>query len=520
MDESRRLHAALKRLVAAALLAAAPGWAPGSAPSEAVPLLFGPAQARAAIALLADAPSHGLDTADYGVPALKQALAPAAVSSDAAARLDRDLTAAMTRYLDELHRGRVRPAEVGARFGADVDRSFDAAAALRSALARQDLPLAVRQAVPALAQYERLRQALLRYRALEPHAAWQSALPKLPPSGKVDPGATWLGTPLLALRLAALGDLAAADVGSDLRYDGAPVDAVRGFQQRHGLADDGVIGRRTWAALEVSPRQRVRQLELALERLRWTPLLQGPRMVVVNVPEFMLRAYEVQGDRVALRLESPVIVGRALDTRTPLINEPMSRIEFNPYWNVPASIARNELVPRLKREPALWAREGFEFVGAGVADPVLSPARLDAVLAGRLRVRQRPGPRNALGNIKFVFPNRESIYLHHTPSPQLFGQARRDFSHGCIRVEQPLALALFALEQQPGWDEARVRRALAGGQPSAVALAQPLPVLIAYGTALVKRSRVYFFEDLYGHDRRLAAALRARPLAARAPDRP
>jgi murein L,D-transpeptidase YcbB/YkuD len=203
-------------------------------------------------------------------------------------------------------------------------------------------------------------------------------------------------------------------------------------------------------------------------------------------------------------------VGKALDTRTPLIQEDLRFIEFQPYWNVPRSIARNELVPRLRRDPGYWSREGFEFVpaGGGAADAVLSPAKLDAVLAGTLRIRQRPGPRNALGDIKFVFPNHESIYLHHTPSVGLFTRARRDFSHGCIRVEQPVALAAFALHGLAGWDEARIRRAMSEDAPATVRLPQPIPVLIAYGTALVKQGRVYFFEDLYGHDRALDAALR------------
>jgi len=168
-------------------------------------------------------------------------------------------------------------------------------------------------------------------------------------------------------------------------------------------------------------------------------------------------------------------------------------------------------VPRLRRDPAYWEREGFEFVGAqGAADAVLDAGKLDAVVDGRLRIRQRPGPRNALGDIKFVFPNRASIYLHHTPSVQLFERTRRDFSHGCIRVEQPVALAQFVLDGQPGWDGRRIRDAMARNEPSTVALDQPLPVLIAYGTALVKQSQVYFFDDIYGHDRALDAALRRR----------
>jgi L,D-transpeptidase YcbB len=319
----------------------------------------------------------------------------------------------------------------------------------------------------------------------------------------------WAGVPLLQARLAALGDGGDALV-TPARYDGALVEAVRAFQQRHGLQADGVIGRATWVALQVGLAQRVRQLELALERLRWTPLLAAPRMVVINIPEFVLRAYDVRGERIAVALESRVIVGKAMDTRTPLIGELLRQIEFHPYWNVPDSIARQELIPRLRRDPAHAQREGFEFVGAaGVVGSTPDAATLQAVLDGRLRIRQRPGPRNALGNIKFVFPNSESIYLHHTPSVQLFERARRDFSHGCIRVEQTRALARFALNGQAGWDDVRLDAAFADGQSTSVALAQPIPVLIAYGTALVKQGRVHFFDDLYGHDRTLDAALRA-----------
>jgi L,D-transpeptidase YcbB len=470
----------------ALLLAAAPvsaetalSWLDGERPN---------AQAEHALALLADAASHGLDPQDYRVPAF-----------DGAAHWPQALTDAMLRYLQDLHSGRVVPAQLHHQYRAPRRDGFDAAATLRAALAMQDLSLAVRQAAPALPQYERLREALARYRALVGHEAWQQRLPPLPrPARKVEPGQAWAGWPMLQARLAALGD------GADT------TTALQAFQQRHGLEPDGVIGRASWAALQVTPAERVRQLELALERTRWTPLTQAPRMIVVNIPEFVLRAYEVQGERIAVEAQMKVIVGQALDTRTPMINETLRFIEFQPYWNVPASIARKELVPRLRRDPSYWQREGFEFVGAGGADAQLSEAKLQAVLAGALRIRQRPGPRNALGDIKFVFPNRESIYLHHTPSVGLFARARRDFSHGCIRVEQPVALAAFALHGQAGWDEARIGDAMTRGQPSTVALAQPVPVLIAYGTALVKEGRVHFFADLYGHDRALDAALKQR----------
>jgi murein L,D-transpeptidase YcbB/YkuD len=210
-----------------------------------------------------------------------------------------------------------------------------------------------------------------------------------------------------------------------------------------------------------------------------------------------------------------VIVGRAYDTRTPLFEEPMRFIEFSPFWNVPPSIARGELLPKLRRDPAHWEREGFEFVaGDGQVVTTLSAQGLQAVQAGQWRIRQRPGPRNALGDIKFVFPNRDHIYLHHTPSTQLFERTRRDFSHGCIRVEQPVELATFVLQGMPGWDEARIREAMEAGRSSTLRLQQPVPVLIAYGTALFKGGRMHFFDDLYGHDRVLDATLRQRPALA------
>ena len=307
----------------------------------------------------------------------------------------------------------------------------------------------------------------------------------------------------------ALGDLpATARLAS--RYEGEVVVAVRAFQARHGLAADGVIGRETLARLEVSPARRVRQIVLGLERLRWTPRLRAPRSIVVNVPEFMLRAYAVDGYTATLALQMRVIVGKALDTRTPLFAEDMRFIEFSPYWNVPPSIAQAELVPRLQRSPGYLARQGFEFVdGGGHVYTTLAPDRLDAVLRGQLRIRQRPGPKNALGDIKFVFPNDDNIYLHHTPSPGLFARQRRDFSHGCIRVEAPVALAGFVLAGMPEWDEIRIREAMARGSSNTLRLREPLRVVLAYSTVgVAPDGRVMFYPDIYGHDAALDEALR------------
>jgi L,D-transpeptidase YcbB len=289
------------------------------------------------------------------------------------------------------------------------------------------------------------------------------------------------------------------------------VDGVKSFQRRHGLSPSGVIDLTTLARLQVSPAARVRQIEVTLERLRWTPLVEQPRMIVINVPEFVLRAYEVRDERISVREQMKVIVGKSPDNRTPLFDEDMRFIEFSPYWNVPLSIARAEVIPRLRRDPAYFEQEGFEFVGAdGDVDTVLSAARLDAVLKDQLRIRQRPGPRNPLGDIKFVFPNREHIYLHDTPAGELFERDRRDFSHGCIRVESPVALARFVLQGMPQWTEQRVREAMSKRESATLRLRDPVHVLITYATALVKDGRINFLDDIYGYDRLLDAALRQR----------
>ena len=470
-------------------------------------------QAQQAVDLLADAASHGLDPRDYDASALQQALARVqpGLPPEAAVRLGQALTQAMERYLGDLHDGRIDPRLIHHDFNLSRRAPFDAVQLLRS------LPpdAAARAAVPQLPLYEQLREQLARYRTLAGDAAWRQPLPPLPAVGrgapKLEAGQAWAGVPLLAERLAALGDLPHAATPPP-HYTGELVDAVKRFQQRHALEADGVIGAATLAQLQVAPAARARQIELMLERLRWTPLLQGPRMVVINIPEFMLRAYEVRDGRIRVQREMRVIVGKAYDTRTPLFDEDMRFIEFSPYWNVPPSIARQETVPRLRRDPGYFEQQGFEFVARdGRVQTALTPQALDAVLAGQLRIRQRPGERNALGDIKFVFPNRDHIYLHHTPATQLFERARRDLRHGCIRVEQPVELATFVLQDMPQWTEARIREAMSAGRSSTLRLDQPVPVLIAYGTALVKGGRAYFFDDIYGLDRVLDGALRQRP---------
>ena len=491
-------------------------WAGGGLALAGEPLLWmaegrPKAEAMVALDILAEAETHGLAPADYGFLPLREAFglaSRAAFDAPQAAQLDAQLTTAMTRYLNDLHFGRVSPRQVGARFDAPSVDSFDALTHLQVALAAGRLPAAVDQAAPANPQYQQLRQALAEYRTLVGHPAWDRDLPTWP-GRKLEPGMAYRGLAQLRERLVALGDLPAAQPAPAV-YQGPIVEGVRAFQARHGLEADGVIGKETLANLNVTPAQRVRQIVVNLERLRWTPALGAPRMIAINVPEFMLRAYEVAAERPQVKASMKVIIGKAMKTETSIFTEDMRFIEFSPYWNVPPSIARAETLPKLQRDAGYWHQEGFEFVaGDGRVVTELTPEHLQAVRRGELRIRQRPGARNALGDIKFVFPNADHIYLHHTPAVSLFKRARRDFSHGCIRVEDPVALALFVLQNDPEWNETRIRESMSRGVSSTLRLRQPVRVLIAYNTVVVQDDgRVHFYADLYGHDARLEAALR------------
>ncbi len=465
--------------------------------------------AMAAVQVLAAAADDGLDPNDYAAEPLARAVNQASrepLSPAGQDALALALTRALERFVSDLHYGRVDPREVRASFAAPP-RLLDPQAYVRQAVASHTIAAAARAAPPRLPFYSSARQALAQYRLLENEPALQRRLPPLP-ANKIAPGQAYLGVPELARKLIALGDLP-PEAEIPERYEGALVEGVKALQRRHGLAADGVIGKETLEQLDTPVAARVRQIELALERLRWTPLLLGKRMIVVNIPEFVLRAYEVDDDRISIKVTMNVIVGKALDTRTPLFYEAMRFIEFSPYWNIPSSIAKAETIPRLRRDPAYFNRQGLEFVGAGgQVIPTLSAANLEAAARGQLRIRQRPGPQNALGDIKFIFPNNANIYLHHTPVPQLFKRDRRDFSHGCIRVEEPVALAKFVLQDQPEWNAERIREAMEGGKSKTISLQQPLPVVIAYSTVIVKGDgKVYFFRDIYGHDQALAAAL-------------
>ena len=480
------------------------------------------ASARDALRLLADAGADGLAPRDYRAADLaQQAVALDAAPGTAAssrALFERDLDAAMRRYLHDVHFGRVDPREMGFRVARPGAAAPDFAALLQTAAAAGRLPQMAAELRPQLGQYAKLREALARYRVL----AADGSLGQVPVVAPVKRGEAYAGAAALHRLLVALGDLP-ADTPPPTVHEPEPegstlAKGLRRFQARHGLTADGVIGRVTLAALNVPLAHRVRQLELALERLRWLPDLGARPFIGINIPMFRLWAWDPAAPNSA-PISMKVVVGRALNTQTPVLLEEMRYVVFRPYWNLPRSIVRNEVLPAVARDPSYLQRNEMEIVRGGGDDAqsvAASSENLAALREGRLRLRQRPGPENSLGLVKFIFPNDANVYLHDTPATQLFGRARRDLSHGCVRVEDPVALAQWVLKDQPGWALERIQAAMAGTSPLRVDLTRPLPVILFYMTAMVMPADqgLYFADDIYGHDTQLARALARRRVVA------
>jgi murein L,D-transpeptidase YcbB/YkuD len=501
-------HASLRTLYAAS--GQRPVWIANGRPT---------AQAVAAVALLADADARGLRPADYDAAALGSelaALVATAAPLDAArlARFDLSLSREMLRLVAHLHAGRVDPQAL--RFELpETHRRSDLDALVLAASRSSDPAAAIAVAEPRYAGYVALRATLARYRLL----AGDSTL-RLPPFPRtsIRPGETSGIVPALARFLAAVGDFRPlSDSGvaaADARYGPELVAAVEAFQRRHSLEADGVIGPATARELRIPLAQRVRQIELTLERWRWLPDTPPERYAVVNIPGFRLVVFEHDSTASHPALAMSVIVGQAAGKRgTPVFTGTMDEVVIRPFWDVPLSIARKELVPQIRRDPASFASEGFEIV-RGTADDAGSyaptPANLDRVVAGTLRLRQRPGPINALGFLKFVFPNSHNVYLHDTPARDLFARTRRDFSHGCIRIADPLALAELVLRDQDGWNRETISTAMYGDSTIHVHVANPVAVYIVYATAVAAADgAASFYPDLYGHDRALERALSA-----------
>ncbi len=491
----------------------APAWTDRGVPT---------APAQAIIAALASADIKGLDPEDYDGSRWAgrlQQLKEARASEADLARFDLALTVSLMRYISDLHSGRANPGIFHRGFDLP-DGETDLARFIRQRLvSATDVNRVLQSVEPPYPGYWRTERALQQYMAL---AREDSGEPLPRPQKTIDPGAPYAGISRLASLLRELGDLPPdAALADPAIYGGPLVAAVKHFQGRHGLDPDGRLGKATIAELNTPLSKRVRQLALTLERWRWMPHHYSQPPVVVNIPEFRLcalnRGYESE-------LSMKVVVGRAWRHQTPIFAAEMTHVIFRPYWDVPPSILRAELLPKLAQEPSYFIKHGYEVVDSrarAISRGEVNEEILGGLRSGKFRVRQVPGGENALGLVKFVFPNRYDVYLHGTPATSLFARTRRDFSHGCIRVEKPAELAAWVLRSLPEWTPERILQVMNGGRTLQVNLPAPIPVLIVYGTAVVpENGEVDFFADIYGQDAALERSLASRSSDAAAASAP
>jgi len=466
-------------------------------------------EAEVMISAFSEARSKGLTPADYDSlrwPSRIEKLR--STSPGDLARFDLALTVSVMRYISDLHLGKVNPRYF--HFGFDVEHNkYDLSRFVRERLVNSpDVESALATVEPPFDGYRRTEKALRQYLEL----AQQDDGSRLPsPKQRIAVGGRYSGIQRLQRLLCLVGDLKPASCvaeESDV-YTVAISNGVKHFQNRHGLEANGTLDQATLRELNVPLSERVAQLRLTLERWRWLPHEFSQPPTVVNIPEFRLRVFD-QNDNVVLAMN--VVVGRAYRRQTPVFAKNMTHVIFRPYWNVPRSIQRTEIVPSIERDRSYLSKKNYEVVTHGgevVTDGPINDDILQRLRTGNLEVRQRPGITNALGLVKLMFPNEYNVYLHSTPSPELFARPRRDFSHGCIRVEKPIELVTWVLRNNPGWDSARVEGAMQSGKDNyQVNLSKPIPVLILYGTAVVDdNDEVHFFDDIYGHDATLRRTL-------------
>jgi murein L,D-transpeptidase YcbB/YkuD len=403
------------------------------------------------------------------------------------------LTAVYAGIAEQLLVGHVNPRSVSQSWYIDPqEERVDSTMARMLRTRRLDQTLAEMR--PRNDSYEALRLELQRYRRLVASGGW----PRIEDGPALTRGDSAPASRLTALRerlraeglLEDRGSGAAQDTGRAMVYDSALAGAVARFQARHGIVVDSSVGSETISSLNVPAEYRLAQIAANMERFRWLPRSLGSRYILVNVPAFQLQAFDGGAEVLTMK----VIVGAEYDGRsTPVFSDSMQTVVFRPYWNVPETIAENEIWPKADADPSYLARNNYEVV-RGEEGP---------------RVRQRPGEGNALGLVKFMFPNSFAIYLHDTPQGELFKEDVRAFSHGCIRVEKPEALAQYVL----GWPADSVRRMMEEGRNDRhVEVSPKIPVYIVYLTSYVRDGELYFGNDLYSRDQALVNEVRTAAL--------
>jgi murein L,D-transpeptidase YcbB/YkuD len=418
------------------------------------------------------------------------------------------LSKALVQYVSDLRTGRLsartsypalfaRPGEI------------DQLAILRAAREAAKIKQAIDAYTPANPMYRRLRRILREYRVIAMKGGW----PLVPDGPSLKPEMRDSRVTVLRRRLMATKDLLDGGGETDL-YDEALLQAVERFQKRHGLVVDGIVGRRTMAELNIPVQRRIEQIVVNMERWRWMPDDLGDRYILINLAGYELEVVDYGAVVMAMR----IVTGKPY-RRTPVFSGSMTYMEFNPTWTVPPTISKHDILPRVRKDPDYLASQNIRvFAGWRDDSPELASSAIDwnAVDAKRnpFRFRQDPGPANALGRVKFMFPNRFNVYLHDTPSRELFNKTVRTFSSGCVRAENPLGLAEYLTADLPGWDRTRIENVIASRKTTVVKLARPLPVHLTYSTVWFgEGGTIHFRDDIYARDDLMYQALFGYPPA-------
>lgn len=460
----------------------------------------GERQAEQLVEVLRQAGREGLEPTDYAPGSIASRIG--RDSSTEMAELDLLLTHEILRYVEDLRNGRTAPRAADPELFVNP-RKLDRRAILEGAAGVFDLRKFLAGFIPGNPVYGRLRKLLAEYRSIAARGGW----PVVPKGRDLEEGMRHRRVELLRRRLALSGDLPGAATGSTT-FDFELTQAVQSFQRRHGLEADGVVGPVTRRALNVSLDDRMQQVIINMERWRWMPDDLGKRYILVNIAAFGLQVVEDGWPLLDMR----VVIGRPY-RRTPWFSGRMTYLEFNPVWNVPTSIAERDYLPRLRKDPSILAEENIRVLASGQSRlQEVDPAKIDwhRVRAGRFPyvLRQDPGPENALGRVKFMFPNAFNVYLHDTPKGELFSRRVRTFSSGCIRVDRPLELANFLFKDDPTWTPERIDEVLREGATTRADLPAPLPVHLTYSTVWAGSDGVVNFRaDIYGRDALLGKAL-------------
>jgi L,D-transpeptidase YcbB len=429
------------------------------------------------------------------------------LSPEKLADLDLLLTDTFLVYAAHLLEGRVNPETIQAEWHAR-GRKMDLAEILEKALGSQKIEAALKDLLPSNPGYSRLRFCLADYRQIAQRGGW----PHIPDGPRIRKGDFSSRIELLRKRFILAGDLdPGKNLGGNL-FDEDLEQAVRRFQNRHGLEADGVVGAATLAALNISVEERIQQIRVNLERWRWLPHDLGKRCIRVNIANFGLEILEEENPVLTMR----AIVGKRYQ-RTPVFSALMTYMVFQPYWNVPPNIAKKEILPLVQKDPEYLSENQLKvFQGWSLERKEIDPKTVDwaNILPDHLpyNFRQEPGKGNALGRIKFVFPNKFHVYLHDTPARNLFQRTIREFSHGCIRIEKPIELALYLLQGSPEWSEEHLLREVEKSTDRIVRVPNPIPVHVLYWTTWVDGDgTVQFRNDIYGRDEPLRKALEQKP---------